>query len=795
MVKIYNGVIIYQNEGDVVVPDYEADDFKINNIATINTARITSGSISSTPSNNTDIVNKEYVDGLSNDGVGKKEYIDGNLKGEIFNIYTGDNKNIASGSRSHAEGCKTTASGFYSHAEVYKTTASGDYSHAEGYQTKASGGSSHAEGSNTTASNNNSHAEGNNTTASGYNSHAEGYQTTASSQSSHAEGYQTTASGLYSHAGGSHTVANKQSMTAIGKYNINDSSLNTGKLFVVGNGTADNARSDAFVVKDDGSAYIQTKLNVNNQDIIIKDSNDNTKTNIDNINNINSSSISSTTGTISSIILTTGTISSEPTNTTDIANKSYVDSKAAGAEFDPSSTLTLTNSSSLITRGDITADTLIKTEKINNDMSYNDLYEIDTSYTHLMKPAGLFYCPYNNCIYTTKTIYNETSYIVCYNLTTNTASQIEIKSSNDSKIPFITSLSGFYDNSMNTPPHLVLTGYTASYSIYKIYYNILSSQLYIYTHPMKNAKAKISYNGYKYFYSSNPREDYYYNLIINKESYIDGAEENYIIDDLRIPIDYLLPLDNLNNYVVFISDKTIYLYKFVQNSIHHFVQLDTYDATDDINEDNIIKLVYNDNKNGCYLLTNKQIFNIDITNEEINFYSIFEISRLNNLTNLIMNYDKTFYLFCDNNEDETNIYQLVSYNSALSPNKELKITNSLSISGKIYYFYYSILKNNEMFCVYEDSLSETEPKNELCKVSLSNNSIISNCQTSLNGIIGINENNCVNIDTAPLNINDVITVGTLFNLLKNFTINNNKISMSYLMSNTFINSNKFINSC
>lgn len=162
----------------------------------------------------------------------------------------------ASGYCSHAEGNATTASGNFSHAEGSRPTASGYYSHAEGYNTTASGLISHAEGSATTASGNYSHAEGVGTTASGVCAHAEGYDTTASSNYSHAEGHGTTASGQDSHAGGFATVADGENMTAIGRYNTK----NSGKAFVVGNGTGNTARSDAFTVDWSGNTVMEGGL-------------------------------------------------------------------------------------------------------------------------------------------------------------------------------------------------------------------------------------------------------------------------------------------------------------------------------------------------------------------------------------------------------------------------------------------------------------------------------------------------------------------------------------------------------
>ena len=162
----------------------------------------------------------------------------------------------ASGYCSHAEGNATTASGNFSHAEGSRPTASGYYSHAEGYNTTASGNFSHAEGAATTASGKYSHAEGVGTTASGQVSHAEGYDTIASSDYSHAEGRGVMASGYCSHAGGYYTVADGENMTAIGKYNTE----NSGKAFVVGNGTRDTARSDAFAVDWDGNTVMKGEL-------------------------------------------------------------------------------------------------------------------------------------------------------------------------------------------------------------------------------------------------------------------------------------------------------------------------------------------------------------------------------------------------------------------------------------------------------------------------------------------------------------------------------------------------------
>lgn len=143
------------------------------------------------------------------------------------------------------------ATGNFSLSCGVKTQATQDCSHAEGSHTTASGYASHAEGSQTTASGGDSHAEGTETIAEGDCSHAEGESTVATGYASHAEGTGTVASGDCSHASGNSTIASAKAQTVVGKYNEEHSSA----YFVVGNGTDDIWRSNAFVVDND-SSYI-----------------------------------------------------------------------------------------------------------------------------------------------------------------------------------------------------------------------------------------------------------------------------------------------------------------------------------------------------------------------------------------------------------------------------------------------------------------------------------------------------------------------------------------------------------
>lgn len=84
-------------------------------------------------------------------------------------------------------------------------------------------------------------------------SFAEGYDTTASGWGSHAEGESTTASGEKSHAEGYCTKASSVSQHVEGKYNIEDFSGTY--AHIVGNGTADDARSNAHTLDWSGNAW------------------------------------------------------------------------------------------------------------------------------------------------------------------------------------------------------------------------------------------------------------------------------------------------------------------------------------------------------------------------------------------------------------------------------------------------------------------------------------------------------------------------------------------------------------
>ena len=178
-----------------------------------------------------------------NGGAGK------NASGDIL-----DNRGLTyekSYSFSVAEGEQTKALGRGSHSEGYYTKTEGDYSHVEGWKTVSKGLASHAEGEQTTASGDFSHAEGFGTSSKGSKSHSEGMSTEAIGDSSHVEGFATRTLEMYQHVEGVYNADNPNA------------------LHIVGNGTSENARKNAFVVLKDGRAKVQTAPKAND-DVVRK---------------------------------------------------------------------------------------------------------------------------------------------------------------------------------------------------------------------------------------------------------------------------------------------------------------------------------------------------------------------------------------------------------------------------------------------------------------------------------------------------------------------------------------------
>jgi len=183
---------------------------------------------------------------------------------------------LASGLSSTAMGIATEASGDYSTSMGDSTLASGFASTAMGYQTEAHGFNTIAMGDNTVAWGDASVAMGSNTHANGQFSLAIGNMSVADNDASVAIGDQTTANGLASWSAGTHTIADGDASTAFGFYThaVSAGSFVLGgyneifsdnnpynpqnALFIIGNGSDESNRHNAFTVLKSGSIGINT---------------------------------------------------------------------------------------------------------------------------------------------------------------------------------------------------------------------------------------------------------------------------------------------------------------------------------------------------------------------------------------------------------------------------------------------------------------------------------------------------------------------------------------------------------
>lgn len=192
----------------------------------------------------------------------------------------------------HAEGIDNQSLASGSHTEGHLTIATGGNAHAEGYLTKAYGPNSHAEGYNNVSNNENTHTEGQGNFALAKNSHCQGlgniiylqahgamaagqenkigYEdgvtyggeySTVFGNKNHVKGTKTICAGVENKIDAHRNAAFGDGLVVpstrgygsftIGKYNDYQSTL-WNDIFVIGNGTEDNVRSNAFVVKGNG---------------------------------------------------------------------------------------------------------------------------------------------------------------------------------------------------------------------------------------------------------------------------------------------------------------------------------------------------------------------------------------------------------------------------------------------------------------------------------------------------------------------------------------------------------------
>ena len=203
---------------------------------------------SSATNNQSFAVNNSIASGINSASINK-----GNASGENsistnISIATGVNSAALNNGNASGEGSVamnySKATGKGSVAIGLGTIASGEYSLSQGHETRANNHDSHAEGYGTNASGDQSHAEGIVTTTNGLASHAEG------------QGSTTGTNATAAHAEGSYTIANNESEHAQGKYNVSDTE-NSGTLFTIGNGTANNKRHNVVGIYHNGDINIE----------------------------------------------------------------------------------------------------------------------------------------------------------------------------------------------------------------------------------------------------------------------------------------------------------------------------------------------------------------------------------------------------------------------------------------------------------------------------------------------------------------------------------------------------------
>ena len=174
------------------------------------------------------------------------------VEGELNTISTGR------ATHSHAEGKSNTISGQNSHAEGLSNTVGGDDAHAEGKSNTIKGNYSHVEGESNTETDNGTYTSGS------HHNHLEGYQNiirplinNGGTYYGHIEGHGNIIENNSDdvpesvHVGGRGNIGKYSYQTVIGKYNAT-----TDKPFIIGKGTADNARSNALTVDWSGNVDI-----------------------------------------------------------------------------------------------------------------------------------------------------------------------------------------------------------------------------------------------------------------------------------------------------------------------------------------------------------------------------------------------------------------------------------------------------------------------------------------------------------------------------------------------------------
>lgn len=143
----------------------------------------------------------------------------------------------------------------------------GAYSVAFGNSITASGTGSHASGNNSIASGDYSFLHGSNLTASGLFSFVQGSASQATATGAVAFGNGSIGNGIYSLTTGTQNTSESYTQVTVGSFatiqtGSQFSLVGTDRAFVIGNGTALAARSDAFTILKNGSAFLNGTLTI-----------------------------------------------------------------------------------------------------------------------------------------------------------------------------------------------------------------------------------------------------------------------------------------------------------------------------------------------------------------------------------------------------------------------------------------------------------------------------------------------------------------------------------------------------
>ena len=812
MVKIYKGVVVYQNIGNVVIPDAQVDDLKVNNIATINTLdvldtlglsniKINSGTITKYPVNQFDIVNKKYVD--DNEGafdptqhiiltgnpdsltVKNKSYFtgetnfDGNIKinTDMIRFFSSSNElKIKPMSIMFTNNNNTEIGniGSYSSTSLLRLSAYNDNNTYTDRKLLLLSGA-------------------------GYSLNWNAYNKGILIDNSGLEikGNTTFDNDITAGTGTNQIKLDTSNGKITGnRFEIGYNYLNNERLYV-NNGTIQGNDSVLFLSATSDVKGIE--VSYNSKPLSIKPENDTNNwagyriyapysdqaLNIyAGANHFNSSyakglRISYTNGIEvkgdttfnNNVSLTTGTISTAPSNSNDIANKAYVDTVATSG-FDPTSTMTLTNSNSLITNGDITNKTLIKTIEGEGTFSSIETVEFIMNYVS-SQPAGFFYDPKHNKIMTIKISSSEAN-IYMYDLSTNSSSLVRIT---DGTYTFMTvkSFQGRYDY-INDTITIMICGLTNEgsprkncYTFYDYDNNSFSSFTEISSSSLTEINGAVCSNDTKYYYFYGKGNDNTYKVLV-----LDKTNNNTVLSSgialNSISHVYSFDTNETERLILITTDTQLFLYKHSSNLTLYHCHHENY-----VNDSNTKYFITGEDNKSCYIYSSKIIYRCEIIKTSSSPYYSYNYdvyydnsSSNNSYSSGIVNYDGSLYMLSKYTTDNT-----ITIDQFMRCNNQLKLIASKTYSDmdKSSPNYCILVKNQLYFITYKGSGQMPFYLRKISK--LNNSSIISSKQTSLNGNIKFDEE--INIDDYPKDINEVITYGKLLKILKNITISGSLI--------------------